>query len=160
MKNLPFKVLLIFIVLGVAGSIHAQSSGSEYSNDLAWNCQVLAVQVPPNAGVRDTFCFAYSPGQTLKDLGFTATISATSVYNAGCEDPYTYNNSQLRSYSGKFSGSAEILEAKWHHNITTFSFHVTLSAYGSWAFRAYTPPNPPGGSASVGPFANTHGTCY
>src|SRR5690606_32188425 len=103
MKSIANISILFSLSLLFCGNSLAQSSGSEgnpNSGDLYWYCESLGVVVPPpQVPHRTSFCFSYSPDETLDQLEFRINIQGQSKIPPSCTVTANYNiTSDLEGY--------------------------------------------------------------
>jgi hypothetical protein len=122
----------------------------------------MRVACPYISGYRKSECTASSPGALLDELKIRVTVQGEMAENAFCIEevqPYGPYTSDWDEYV-HLSGSTETLVAGAWFNITSHSFRDSLSGEAEWSYISWTPPMPPGGTTTKGPFTNDVGPCY
>ena len=135
----------------------AQSSGAGGGSWLTWTCSSLAEHQV--TGWRWSSCLAHSPDGVMATMGGTVRVRGRGVLKSDCSTgEETYDESSYDEIPGP--GSTEWIGEDWFYYIADYSFSDNISATIDYTFIQWTPPNPSGGSSSVGPFQNTVGGCY
>lgn len=160
MRYLLSILALTSYLIAVPSSLYALPGGGGVGPDLIWSCQSLAVMVPASVGERRSFCFGYSPMETLSELEFDTTFNGQAADKTTCDGDFQYFFLIPLKFPSANYGTDDTLNAELTYNIAISSFFDILAASGEWSYETYPIGTPPGGSAAAGPFGNVVGGCY
>jgi hypothetical protein len=168
MKKIYGFCTALICILSIQNASAAASGfgGDPMNGDLYWYCEALGVIVPtPPLPARASFCFGYSPDETLRQLEFQINIKGENNIPPACNDPFNYDQtSPVVGFDRLGTTSDEIVVAEYIHLLNLSWRLDSLQGFGDWALLTWMPPLLGSGSASTPTYGNvvggTAGNCY